>query len=166
MLPISGCNFLKADPNFIDIALNHAFIKMRLKGANINDDAYSKEESNCILTSNATVMATTGIEMIGVNYIEIKIAKPDDWMYSANRHQTFDVMCSMKKRRSNVTEEKSTRPFLTGGKDGNFIYGGGVRVVDTNGIRIRNVSVQMRDPPMKYDVSSYLRIDLWQHKVL
>ena len=105
-------------------------------------------------------MATTGIEMIGVNYIDIKIAKPENWMYSATRHQTFDVMCSMKKRRSNVTEERSTRPFLTGGKDENFIYGGGVRVVDSNGIRIQNVSVQMTEPPMKYDVSSYLRTDL------
>ena len=153
ILPISGCNFFKADPNFIDIAFNHAFIKIRLKGDNINGDAYSKEGSDCSLTSNGTVIATTGIEMIGVNYIEIKIAKPEDWMYSANRHQTFDVMCGMKKRRSNVTEEKSTRPFLTDGKVGNFIYGGGVRVVDSNGIRIRNVSVQMKEPPMKYDVS-------------
>ena len=158
MLPISGCNFLKADPNFIDIALNHAFIKMRLKGANINDDAYSKEESNCILTSNSTVVATTGIEMIGVNYIEIKIAKPEDWMYNANPHQTFDVICSMKKRRSNVTEERSTRPFLTNGKDGSFIYGGGVSVVDSNRIRIQNVSVQIKEPPMKYDVGLYLRV--------
>ena len=133
---------------------------MRLKGANISDDDYFKEESDCSLTSNGTVMATTGIEMTGVNYIEIKISRPEDWMYSANRHQTFDIMCSMKKRRSNVTEEKSTRPFLTGGKDGNFNYGGGVRVVDSNGIRIQNVSVQMTEPPMKYDVSSYLRIDL------
>ena len=133
---------------------------MRLKGANISDDDYSKEESDCSLTSNGTVMATTGIEMIEVNYIEIKISKPEDWMYSANRHQTFDVMCSMKKRRSNVTEERSTRPFLTDGKGGNFIYGGGVRVVDSNGIRIQNVSVQMTESPMKYDVSSYLRIDL------
>ena len=105
-------------------------------------------------------MATTGIEMIGVNYIEIKITKPEDWMYSANQHQTFDIMCSMNKRRSNLTEERSTRPFLTGENDGNFIYGGGVRVVDSNGIRIQNVSVQMKEPPMKYDVSSYLRIDL------
>ena len=160
ILPISGCNFLKADPNFIDIASNHAFIKMRLKGANINDDVYSKEGSNCSLTSNGTVIATTGIEMIGVNYIEIKIVKPEDWMYSANRHQTFDVMCSMKNRRSNVTEERSTRPFLTDGKDGNFIYGGGVSVVDSNGIRIQNVSVQIKEPPMKYDVSLYLRIAL------
>ena len=133
---------------------------MRLKGANISDDDYFKEESDCSLTSNGTVMATTGIEMIGVNYIKIKIAEPEDWMYSANRHQTFDVMCTMKKQQSNVTEERSTRPFLTGGKDGNFIYGGGVRVVDSNGIRIQNVSVQMKEPPMKYDVSSYLRIDL------
>ena len=133
---------------------------MRLKGANISDDDYFKEESDCSLTSNGTVMATTGIEMTGVNYIEIKISRPEDWMYSANRHQTFDIMCSMKKRRSNVTEERATRPFLTGGKDGNFNYGGGVRVVDSNGIRIQNVSVQMTEPPMKYDVSSYLRIDL------
>ena len=158
MLPISGCNFLKADPNFIDIALNHAFIKMRLKGANINDDAYSREESNCILTSNSTVVATTGIEKIGVNYIEIKIAKPEDWMYNANPRQTFDVMCSMKKRRSNATEERSTRPFLTDGKDVSLIYGGGVSVVDSNGIRIQNVSVQIKEPPMKYDVGLYLRI--------
>ena len=103
-------------------------------------------------------MATTDIEMIGVNYIEIKIAKPEDWMYSANRHQTFDVMCSMKKRQSNVAEKRSTRPFLTDGKDGNFIYGGGVSVVDSNEIRIQNVSVQMKEPPMKYDVCLYLRI--------
>ena len=131
-----------------------------MKGANISDDAYSQEASDCNLTSNGTVMATTEIEMIGVNYIEIKIAKPEEWMYSANRHQTFDVMCTMKKQRSNVTEERSTRPFLTDGKDGNFIYEGGVRVVDSNGIRIQNVSVKMKEPPMKYDVSSYLRIDL------
>ena len=111
-------------------------------------------------------MATTGIEMIGVNYIEIKVAKPEDWMYSATRHQTFDVMCSMKKRRSNVTEEMSTRPFLTDRKDGNFIYGGGVGVVDSNGIRIKNVSVQIKEPPMKYDVGLYLRIALQQHKIL
>ena len=131
---------------------------MRLKGANINDDAYSREESNCILTSNSTVVATTGIEKIGVNYIEIKIAKPEDWMYNANPRQTFDVMCSMKKRRSNATEERSTRPFLTDGKDVSLIYGGGVSVVDSNGIRIQNVSVQIKEPPMKYDVGLYLRI--------
>ena len=149
------------EPSFIDIALNTAFIKLKLKGTNINKESYTKEGSTCTLkpNSNATLSVEAKIESIANDFAEIRVEKPKTWMYnSESQHQSFNVICYLKQQSKNSTDERTTRPIVGGGMHDEYIYGGGITVVNSNDIKINDVAVKWKQPPMTYDVSQKFNI--------
>ena len=162
---ISDCNHIKVEPSFIDIALNSAFIKLKLKGTNINEETYTKEGSTCTLkpNSNATSSIEAKIESLSNDFAEIRVDRPKTWKHGwinnkESQHQSFNVICYLKQKSENITEERTTRPIVGGGMDDEYIHGGGLTVVNSNDIKIKDVSVPWKQPPMTYDVSNNFNI--------
>lgn len=132
----------------------------------MNKDTYSKEGSSCILTSgkNTSLEVSSEIESITNNFVQIKLTKLEEWIkYDENEHETsFNVICDLKLTRMqeiatrNTRERRETRPIKGGGPNDDFIYGGGVTIVNSTDIEINNVSVKWKKPPMTYDVRNIL----------
>ena len=134
---------------------------MKLKGTNINKETYLKEGSTCTLkpNSNATLSVEAKIESIANDFAEIRVEEPKTWMYNnESQHQSFNVICYLKQQSVNRTEERTTRPIVGGGMLDEYIYGGGITVVNSNDININGVVVKWKEPPMTYDVSNNFSI--------
>ena len=158
---ILDCNHIKVEPSFIDISLNTAFVKLKLKGTNINKETYTKEGSTCALkaTLNATLSVEAEIESIENDFAEIRVEQPKTWMYSKESQlQSFNVICNLNRQSENSTEVRTTRPIVGGGMADEYIYGGGVTVVNSNDIKINDVLVKWKEPPMTFDVSKNFSI--------
>ena len=150
------CSRIQADPNFIDIALNDAYVRIKIKGDRIGKDDYTMEGSNCRIKPDFVSASTISadIESIGDDYVEIKIQDPKTWMYRGSEHQVFEIICDLKVNgNGNATETRTTRPIIGGGPNDGFINGGGIVVVDSNDLRVDEASVQWKKPPMTHDVS-------------
>ena len=117
-------------------------------------DEYIKEGSNCRikpdLISASTISAE--IELIGDDYVEIKILDPKNWMYRGSEHQAFEIICDLKAH-DNATKTRTTRPIIGGGPNDGFINGGGIVVVNSNDLRVDDASVKWKKSPMTHDVS-------------
>ena len=130
----------------------------------MNIGTYAKEGSTCSLTPNSNGLANgtsipAEIESITSDYVEIRVDQPKKWMYNKeSQHQSFKVVCYLKTQSGNSTEERSTRPTIGGGTYDDYIYGGGITVVNSNDIRVKDVSATWKQPPMTYDVSKYFCI--------
>ena len=114
-----------------------------------------KEGSTCALSNpNSTKFTVSSeIEIISNGFAEIKVNQPENWMYAESQYKVFDVICNFQKRSQNATEQRTTRPVRGGGNSDQFVYGGGIGVVNSNDIKINNVSVKWKHSPMTYDVS-------------
>ena len=124
----------------------------------MNKDTYAAEGSICNLKADSDSASNipSEIESITDDYVEIKIQNPKAWMYRGAEHQPFNVICDLKKlSNSNGTERRTTRPIKGGGPNDGFINGGGVVVVNTDDLIIKEASVQWKKPPMTYDVSFF-----------
>lgn len=125
----------------------------------MNKDTYVAEGSSCNIKADSTSSSTISseIESITDNYVEIKIQDPKTWMYNKrSEHQAFNVICDLQKlSNSNGTERRTTRPIKGGGPNDGFINGGGVVVVNTDDLTIKEASVKWKKPPMTYDVSFF-----------
>ena len=129
----------------------------------MNKDTYKKEGSYCFLTGSVNKFRNVSSEIesitdndvqIRVTFDEIKYKINPNGSFNENRHETFSVTCDLKTRLDNITREtRTTRPIKGGGMYDEFIYGGGVTVVNSIDIPINNVSVELNKPPMSYNVS-------------
>ena len=110
----------------------------------MNKDTYAVEGSSCNIKADSTSASTISseIESITDNYVEIKIQDPKTWMHSkGSEHQAFNVICDLKKlSNSNGTERRTTRPIKGGGPNDGFINGGGVVVVNTDDLTIKEAN--------------------------
>ena len=156
ILSILECIHIQADPNFVDIALNEDYVKLKLKGDRMTKEMYAKEGSSCYLKADSTSASTipAEIESILDSYAEIKIPDPKAWMYRGSEYQGLNVICDFKMNSDkNTTERRTTRTIKGGGSNDGFINGGGVVVVNSNDLLMINASVQLKKPPLTHDVS-------------